>query len=83
MKPSQVTEKLGQHLLGTMYNSIKITDFNIIYEVADYLRISKVLGVYAKEYMPTEVFRIREIRSTNLTTYLVQDENKNVVLGGF
>lgn len=31
----------------------------------------------------TEVFRIREIRLTNPTTYLLHDENNKNILGGF
>lgn len=86
MKPSQVTKSLEKHLLDTVYNRIKIAEPTTKFNVGDYVRISKMRGVFAKKYMPnwsTEVFRIRKIRLTNPTTYLLQDENKKNILGGF
>lgn len=86
IKPSQVTKNLEKHLLDTVYNRIKVVEPTTKYKVGDYVRISKLRGVFAKKYMPnwsTEVFRIRKIQLTNPTTYLLQDENNKNILGGF
>lgn len=86
MKPSEVTKKDEKRLLNTVYNHIKLTDLNTKFKVGDYVRISKIRGVFDKKYQPnfsTEVFRVQKVRLTNPPTYLLNDEKNQNILGGF
>lgn len=48
------------------------------------MQISKVQGVFGKKYLPNwsrEIFQIAKVQRTNVTTYLVTDENGRNVFG--
>ncbi len=85
LKPSGISKKHEKMLLDTVYSRIKITSkpkFNI----GDYVRISKLRGVFDKQYQPnwsTEIFMIRKVHLTNPVTYLLEDNNKHPIKGGF
>lgn len=86
LKPSEVTQaKHEKLLLKTVYNKIKITS-KPKYKIGDHVRISKLRGVFDKKYKPnwsTEIFTIRKVQLTDPVTYLLQDENKQNIKGGF
>lgn len=63
-----------------------MSDLNTKYKLGDYMRISKIRGVFDKSYLPNwsaEIFTIRKIQYTNPTTYLLRDINNKDILGGF
>jgi len=56
------------------------------FKVGDHVRISKYKHVFAKGYQPswtTEVFKIHEVRHTKPVTYILKDENNQIIAGGF
>lgn len=86
MKPTQVSKKNEKHLLNTVYSHMKISHPKRKFKVNDYVRISKVRGVFDKKYLPnwsTEIFQVTKVQLTNPTTYLLKDENNRNVLGAF
>lgn len=86
MKPVDVNENNQKHLLQTVYSHIKSVHKVPKFGVGDYVRISKRRGVFDKKYIPnfsTEIFTVRKVNLTNPITYLLQDENKTPILGGF
>ena len=61
---------------------IKIQNF----KVGDYVRISKYKNIFAKGYMSNwseEVFIISKIKSTVPWTYVINDLNKEEIIGTF
>lgn len=86
MKPVDVTKKKEKMLLDTVYNKIKISELNSKLKLGDYVRVSKVRGVFDKKYNPnwsTEVFVIRKVQLTNPTTYLLEDLQHENIEGAF
>lgn len=86
MKPVDVKKKHEKILLETAYNQIKLIDHNQKFKVGDHVRISKVRGVFDKQYTPnwsTEIFQVKKIQLTNPSTYLLQDEQKKDIKGAF
>lgn len=86
MKPSDVTKKDEKYLLETAYNRIKMADPKQKFRIGDYVRISKVRGVFDKKYLPNwsaEIFQVKKVQLTNPTTYLLKDSNNVDVLGCF
>ena len=86
IKPSEVTRRNEKMLLQTAYNRLKFVDLKHKFDIGDYVRISKVRGVFDKEYYPnwsTEIFRIRKVQLTNPVTYLLKDDSNKDILGGF
>src|SRR5436190_24837 len=56
------------------------------FKVGDPVRISKYKHIFAKGYQPswtTEVFTIDKVKDTKPPTYLLKDENNQVIVGGF
>jgi Integrase core domain len=56
------------------------------YKVGDFVRVSKTKSVFEKGYTPNwsaEIFTVTKVRSTNPTTYLLEDFEKRPVKGGF
>src|SRR5215468_4737116 len=56
------------------------------FKVGDFVRISKHKHVFVKGYQPswtTEVFTIHEVKGTTPVTYILKDENKQIIAGGF
>lgn len=84
-KPAEITKKHEKLLLDTVYSNIKMID-KPKYKVGDFVRISKIRGVFDKHYKPnwsTEVFSIRKVQLTNPATYLLKDANNQEIKGGF
>ena len=85
LKPAEVTKKHEKLLLNTVYNHIKITHVPK-FKVGDHVRISKYRSVFDKNYRPnwsTEIFTIRKVHLTNPVTYLLEDNEKQEIKGGF
>lgn len=84
-KPSEITKKHEKLLLNTVYKNIKMTH-NPKYKIGDFVRISKIRGVFDKHYKPnwsTEIFSIRKVQLTNPVTYLLKDIQNHEIKGGF
>jgi len=86
MKPIDVTTKNEKILLNTVYNNIKMSELNTKLKAGDYVRISKVRGVFDKQYKPNwspEVFIISKVQLTNPVTYLLKDKQNENIQGAF
>lgn len=87
MKPTDVSKRDEQRLLNTVYKDVTIFDESRIkFKVNDYVRISKFKTTFEKGYMPnwtTEIFQISSIQRTQPITYLIKDEQNNVIRGAF
>lgn len=87
LKPIEVTRKNEKSILNTAYNRIKMVDLKSTkFHLGDYVRISKIRGIFDKKYMPNwsnEIFTIRKVQLTNPITYLLKDANNGNVLGCF
>lgn len=85
MAPIDVKPSNEKFLLNTVYNHIKIfkkKKFN----VGDHVRISKYKHHFEKGYTPnwtTEIFKIKEIKVTYPTTYILEDYTGAPIKGGF
>ena len=56
------------------------------FHVGDYVRISRVKGIFEKGYLPNwsrEVFTVNEIKNTNPVTYIIKEEDGNIIQGSF
>lgn len=85
MAPIEVNTENEKHILGTVYNNIKMFAGSKL-KIGDNVRISKYKGVFEKSYTPNwnvEIFRIYKVQNTYPTTYLLEDLNGNPVKGGF
>lgn len=85
MSPIKVTSKNEQDVLNTSYNHIKMIDKQK-FKVGDPVRISKFRTVFTRGFNPSwtpEIFRIREVKLTNPTTYLLEDYEHKPIDGGF
>ena len=54
--------------------------------MGDYMRISKYKHVFEKGYTPnwtTEIFKVKEVKNTYPTTYILEDYQGNPIKGGF
>lgn len=87
MKPADVSKRDEQRLLNTVYKDITIFDERCMkFKINDYVRISKFKSIFEKGYMPnwtTEIFQISSIQRTQPITYLIKDEQNNVIRGAF
>lgn len=85
-KPIDVTRKNEQAILNSAFNDIKMSRLNNKYRIGDYVRISKHRKLFDKGYTTNwtnEIFKIRKVNYTNPTTYLLEDNEGQQVLGGF
>ena len=85
LKPAEITKKHEKIILNTVYNHIKNTHIPK-FKVSDHVRISKYRSVFDKNYRPnwsTEIFTIRKVHLTNPVTYLLEDNEKQEIKGGF
>lgn len=85
MAPVQVNSTNEKALLKSAYNHIKIFKKPNL-RVGTYVRISKYKHQFEKGYTPnwtTEIFKIKSIRITNPTTYLLEDYEGNPIQGCF
>ena len=85
MSPVKVNSKNEKMLLETVYNNLKIYKISK-FNVGDYVRISKYKHVFEKGYTPnwtTEIFKVKEVKNTYPTTYILEDYQGNPIKGGF
>lgn len=83
MKPKDVTAQNSRELLRKYY---KFKKSPIKFKLNDSVRISKYREQFSKGYTPNwsnEIFKIRKVHLTNPTTYLLQDQNLEDILGSF
>lgn len=87
MKPKNVKKKHEQYLLRHAYNNLKTIDpRKQKFKVNDHVRISKYREAFSKGYTPNwsnEIFKIRKVRQSNPTTYLLEDQEGDQIKGGF
>src|SRR5436190_2346906 len=85
MKPKDVDIQNSKEVLAKlMPKQNKIN--KVKFKVGDHVRISKYKHIFAKGYQPswtTEVFTIHEVKNTKPTTYILKDENNQIIAGGF
>lgn len=87
-KPIEITKRLVRTIRQRAFNNNRKTlDVRKPkFMVGTYVRVSKHRTVFDKGYTPnwtTEVFKIRQVKHTNPTTYLLVDANNQNVQGGF
>ena len=87
MKPNQVNKTNSKYVHR---NILKSTNKKHLksnkYKVGDTVRISKYKHIFAKSYTPnwtTELFTIVDVKNTKPVTYILKDEQGNVIKGGF
>ena len=87
MKPIKVNKKNKKQLWKSVFKSIKIIDTRKQkFKIGDSVRISKYRELFSKGYTPNwsnEVFLVKLIKMTNPTTYILEDQQKNEIKGGF
>ncbi|XP_070162568.1 uncharacterized protein [Polyergus mexicanus] len=85
MRPVDVTPKIADKLLNTVYSNIKIAA-PVKFKVANPVRVSKFKTIFEKGFTPnwtTEIFRITKIQRTYPVTYLLKDSRGEPIAGGF
>lgn len=86
-RPSKVTKWHEKRILNTAFSHVKTIDpRKAKFTVGDRVRISKHRQLFKKGYTPSwsnEVFEIKKVQYTNPRTYLLVDDRKNDILGGF
>ncbi|XP_049826251.1 uncharacterized protein LOC126266390 [Aethina tumida] len=85
MKPIDVTTKNEQPLLKTAFNHIKIYRGSK-FKVGDKVRVSKYREAFNKGYTPNwsnEIFTVEKVNLTHSTTYILQDDHQDRIMGGF
>lgn len=87
IEPNKVNKRNERKILKMAFSHAKTLDPKFPkFRKGDYVRISKHREAFSKGYTPNwsnEIFRIKTIKMTNPTTYLLQDENSQDILGGF
>ena len=64
----------------------EINDKNPKFKIGDIVRISKYKTIFAKGYTPNwfdEVFVIKKVKNTVLWTYVINDLNREEIVGTF
>src|SRR5436190_15152348 len=85
MKPKDVNNKNSKAVLAKLAPK-HVQNNKPKFKVGDHVRISKYKHIFAKGYQPswtTEVFTIHEVKSTSPPTYILKDENGQILAGGF
>lgn len=85
VSPASINTTNANDLLSTAYNNIKVRG-RAKFKCGDYVRISKYKSVFEKGYTgnwTAEIFQIVKVNNTNPVTYLLQDEEKKPISGGF
>lgn len=71
----------------TLYARIKPPSWSSPHlSVGDYVRVSKYKGYFEKGYLPNwsrEIFCVKRILSTQPVTYVLEDQNEEVIKGSF
>lgn len=87
MKPVDVTKKVEQQLLRTVYHYPKVVDpRRAKFKVGDAVRISKHRHAFTKGYTPNwtnEIFTISRLLYTLPRTYILKDVNNAEIQGAF
>lgn len=86
-KPVEVNKRNEKEILRNVYTFHKVIDpHNPKFKLGDMVRISKYRHVFHKGYFPNwsnEIFQIAKVQTTSPRTYILQDENKELIKGGF
>lgn len=86
-RPIDINKKNEQQILKSVYSHPKTIDSKISkLKVGDYVRVSKYREAFVKGYTPNwsnELFKISKIQFTNPVTYILEDQNKQEIKGGF
>lgn len=86
-KPAQVTKRVEKKILKHAFSHPKTIDpRKPKFAVGDSVRISKHRSIFRKGYLPSwtnEIFKIRQVLFTLPRTYLLSDDRKNNIQGGF
>ena len=85
MKPNEVNTK-NSHLVLNKLMSHKTKSNAPKFKVGDTVRISKFKHVFSRGYHPSwtgEVFKVHEVKDTKPVTYILKDENDELIKGGF
>ena len=87
MKPINVNSKNENIILKQSFTKLKTIDpRGLKFKSGDSVRISKFRDLFEKGYTPNwsnEIFKIKKVQMTNPTTYILEDEEKKPILGGF
>lgn len=87
MKPINVNSKNENVILKQSFTKLKTIDpRGLKFKIGDSVRISKFRDLFEKGYTPNwsnEIFKIKKVQMTNPTTYILEDEEKKPILGGF
>lgn len=85
LKPSEITGKTNlSHIYNTHLINKKPNTPSL--SVNDFVRISKFKTIFEKGYLPNwsnEIFKIIKVQATSPETYLIEDINKQPILGAF
>jgi len=85
MSPSNVNFSNEKQILQTSYNTLKIFVASK-FRKGNQARISKYKLVFEKGYTPnytTEIYKIRKVKNTYPTTYILEDLDGRPIQGGF
>lgn len=85
MRPCDVTKNKELTLLKTVYSHIKIAAKKI-FNVGDFVRISKQKALFDKGYKPnwtTELFKVNQVKISDPIVYLLEDVSGNPIKGAF
>lgn len=87
MKPEDVTRLNEKRVLRDAYGNYPVNRTrNIKFRIGDRVRVSKYKHIFEKGYTPnwtTEIFTVREVRSTDPITYKLVDYQDRPIEGGF
>ena len=87
MKPNKVNKANSKYVHRNLVKSTnKKHSKSNKYKVGDTVRISKYKHIFAKSYTPnwtTELFTIVDVKNTKPVTYILKDEQGNVIKDGF
>jgi hypothetical protein len=85
MKPNQVNLQNKDIVYDRLMNK-RVINSKPKYKVGDTVRISKYKHIFSKGYNPTwtgELFTIDQVQDTKPVTYILKDENGEIIKGGF
>lgn len=86
--PNEVNKKTKNRLLERFkkLEELQIFSRRRKFKVGDFVRISKLKGIFEKGYTPnwsTEIFQIYQVHNTNPVTYLIKDMKGLPIMGAF
>lgn len=86
IKPSEVNELNEQEVLTKIINHRNKINAKQKFDVGDRVRISRIKHQFTKGYLPrwsNEIFTVWKVQPTKPVTYILQDDNKEIIKGGF